>query len=61
MPPRGQGLRPGAALIRSSCATEEDEFFHHDKIDLTRHAHTPSGVAGADLKSQGGEKCNRRS
>ena len=30
---------------------EEEEFFNHYKNDLTRHAHTPSGVAGADLKS----------
>jgi hypothetical protein len=28
----------------------EEEFFHY-KNDLKRHAHTPSGVAGADLKS----------
>ena len=31
---------------------EEEEFFNHYKNDLERHAHTPSGVAGADLKSQ---------
>ena len=30
----------------------EEEFFNHYKNDLERHAHTPSGVAGADLKSQ---------
>jgi hypothetical protein len=30
---------------------EEEEFFNHWKNDLKRHAHTPSGVAGADLKS----------
>ena len=30
---------------------EEEEFFHHYKNDLERHAHTPSGDAGADLKS----------
>jgi len=30
---------------------EEEEFFNHYKNDLKRHAHTPSGVAGADLKS----------
>ena len=30
---------------------EEEEFFNHYKNDLERHAHTPSGVAGADLKS----------
>jgi len=30
------------------------EFFNHYKDDLKRHAHTPSGVAGADLKSQAG-------
>ena len=28
---------------------EEEEFFNHYKNDLKRHAHTPSGVAGADL------------
>ena len=33
---------------------EEEEFFNHYKNDLERHAHTPSGVAGADLKSQSG-------
>jgi len=33
---------------------EEEEFFNHFKNDLERHAHTPSGVAGADLKSQSG-------
>jgi len=26
---------------------EEEEFFNHYKNDLKRHAHTPSGVAGA--------------
>jgi hypothetical protein len=31
---------------------EEEELFNHDKNDLKRHAHTPSGVAGADLKSR---------
>ena len=30
---------------------EEEEFFNHYKNDMKRHAHTPSGVAGADLKS----------
>jgi hypothetical protein len=30
---------------------EEEEFFNHYKNDVKRHAHTPSGVAGADLKS----------
>ena len=30
---------------------EEEEFFSHYKNDLNGHAHTPSGVAGADLKS----------
>ena len=30
---------------------EEEEFFNHYKNDLKRHAHTPSGDAGADLKS----------
>jgi hypothetical protein len=30
---------------------EEEEFFNHYKNDLQRHAHTPSGDAGADLKS----------
>jgi len=33
---------------------EEEEFFNHYKNDLERHAHTPSGVARADLKSQSG-------
>jgi hypothetical protein len=33
---------------------EEEEFFNHYKHDLERHAHTPSGVAGAELKSQSG-------
>jgi len=33
---------------------EEEEFFNHYKNDLERHAHTPSGVAGTDLKSQSG-------
>jgi hypothetical protein len=28
---------------------EEEEFYIHYKNDLKRHAHTPSGVAGADL------------
>jgi len=28
---------------------EEGEFFNHYKNDLKRHAHTLSGVAGADL------------
>jgi hypothetical protein len=26
---------------------EEEEFFNHYKNDQERHAHTPSGVAGA--------------
>jgi len=30
---------------------EEEEFFNHYKNDLKRHAHGPSGDAGADLKS----------
>jgi len=30
---------------------EEEEFFNHYQNNLKRHAHTPSGVAGADLKS----------
>jgi len=25
---------------------EEEEFFNHDKNDLKRHAHTPSGETG---------------
>ena len=33
----------------------EEEFFNHYKNDPKRHAHTPSGDAGADLKS-----CRRR-
>ena len=36
---------------RVSSREEEEEFFNHYKNDLKRHAHTPSGVAGADLKS----------
>jgi hypothetical protein len=28
----------------------KEEFFNHYKNDLKRHAHTPSGDAGADLK-----------
>jgi len=31
---------------------EEEEFFNHYKNDLERHAHTPSGVAGAQVFSQ---------
>jgi len=31
---------------------EEEELFNQNKNDLERHAHAPSGVAGADLKSQ---------
>jgi hypothetical protein len=31
---------------------EEEEFFYHYKNDLKRHAHTPSGDAGADLKEE---------
>jgi len=31
---------------------EEEEFLNHYKNVLKRHAHTPSGVVGADLKSQ---------
>jgi hypothetical protein len=31
---------------------EEEEFFNHYKNDLERHAHTPSGVGGADLKEE---------
>jgi len=30
---------------------EEEEFFNHYKNDLKRHAHTPSGVAGAERAS----------
>jgi len=33
---------------------EEEGFFNHYKNVLKRHAHTPSGVAGADPKSQSG-------
>jgi len=33
---------------------EEEEFFNHYKNDLERHAHTPSGVAGADGGGGGG-------
>jgi len=33
---------------------DEEEFCNHYKNDLERHAHTPSGVAGADLNSQAG-------
>jgi len=39
---------------RERVQEEEEEFFNHYKNDLERHAHTPSGVAGADLKSQSG-------
>jgi len=39
---------------------EEEEFFNHYKNDLERHTHTPSGVAGADLKSQSGGALSRR-
>ena len=63
-----QALRPGPpqALVESiqkvstTCGPRrrrrrrEVEFFHY-KNDLKRHAHTPSGVAGAG----GGEKLNR--
>jgi hypothetical protein len=48
--------QPGTALSRNTSwmeeeEEEEEEFFNHYKNDLKRHAHTPSGVAGADLKS----------
>jgi len=33
---------------------EEEEFFNHYKNDLKRHAHTPSGDAGADPGGEGG-------
>jgi len=39
---------------------EEEEFFNHYKNDLERHAHTPSGVAGADLSARGGGGGRRR-
>ena len=60
MPPRGQGLPPGTRSPRTRAPPywrefweeeEEEVFFNHYKNDLKRHAHTPSGVAGADLKS----------
>jgi hypothetical protein len=60
MPPRGQGLPPGTRSSRARAPPywreeeeeeEEEEFFNHYKNDLKRHAHTPSGDAGADLKS----------
>ena len=38
-------------LVGTCTEEEEEEFFNHYKNDLKRHAHTPSGVAGADLKS----------
>ena len=75
MPPHGQGLPPGTRSSRARAPPywreffgrprleeeeEEEEFFNHYKNDLERHAHTPSGVAGADLKSQG-ERFNQRS
>jgi len=41
-------------VVRTRGGEEEEEFFNHYKNDLERHAHTPSGVAGADLKSQSG-------
>jgi len=36
-----------------------EEFFNHYQNDLERHAHTPSGVAGADLIGfvAGGDRC----
>ena len=40
----------GEKLAREEEEEEEEEFFNHYKNDLKRHAHTPSGVAGADLK-----------
>jgi len=33
---------------------KEEEFLNHYKNDPERHANTPSGVAGADLKLQAG-------
>ena len=42
---------PTTVSSSSSSEEEEEEFFNHYKNDLERHAHTPSGVAGADLKS----------
>jgi hypothetical protein len=32
---------------RGERGEEEEEFFNHYKNDLKRHAHTPSGDAGA--------------
>ena len=42
---------PQLLLAQPRRKEEEEEFFNHYKNDLKRHAHTPSGVAGADLKS----------
>ena len=47
-------LRPSSWRPDKEEEEEEEEFFNHYKNDLERHAHTPSGVAGADLKSQSG-------
>ena len=46
-----KGLRRTFRTQRRREEEEEEEFFNHYKNDLKRHAHTPSGVAGADLKS----------
>jgi hypothetical protein len=44
---RGRGAEAGEEEEEE----EEEEFFNHYKNDLKRYAHSPSGVAGADLKS----------
>jgi len=49
-----RGGRRGRDPSEEEEEEEEEEFFHHYKNNLERHAHTPSGVAGADLKSQSG-------
>ena len=42
--------KPTRCRVMEGEEEEDVEFFNHYKNDLTRHAHTPSGVAGADLK-----------
>jgi len=48
--PRAARRSPRSAWWRREEEEEEEkEFFNRHKNDLKRHAHTPSGVAGADL------------
>jgi len=42
----------GGGRRREAEEREEEGFFSHCKTDLKRHAHTLSGVAGADLQSR---------